>query len=161
MMRMLSVTLLILGIGNLSCRQAKYEFTKKPQEQKPPENLQPTPSPTPTPQVGPNEFIGENGFRMKGTPATVRVGDGVSFEGTCGNGAKEELTWQFGDGKSGVGNKATHKFDQARKYVIDASCKDDSGKIRKGSIIIIVEPAINNPGQNPGQAPGQNPGQRI
>ena len=158
-----------------ACKQAKYEFTKRAEKDNGPEN------PVDEPKEGkqeekpeeekeetlpPNHFKGENGFEIKATPDNGGIDEPITFEGNCGDNADEPLTWQFGDGKSGKGNKTTHKYSESRKFVVDASCKDKDGKERRGSIIIYIAPGKkkkeSNPNQNPGQKPNQsNPGQNT
>ena len=157
----LAASLLALTFG-VSCKKAKYEFTKDDKNKGGPDQPIADPNANQSNQNLPaNQFKGAFNFEMKGTPTNGKVGENITFEGRCGDNAKESLTWQFGDGQNKNGNKVVHQFKESRKYVIDASCKGNDGKERRGSIIIYIAPSANgssNPNQN---SPGQSsPGQR-
>ncbi len=155
----IAVTLLMgAGLSLIQgCKTAKYEFVEPKKKTGPAEPVKPTPTPVKLP---PNEYRGTDGFWIRGTPAAVKVGETVTFEGTCGEDNKGTITWQYGDGRSGVGSKLTHRYAEPRKYTIEAECRDLDGKTQKGTIIIDVAPADNSCGcGNPGQTPGQTPGQ--
>jgi hypothetical protein len=150
-MKILNTAVLVglLGLGFLGCKQAKYEFIDKPgQVEGPSTSLSP---------ISPNnnEYYGENQFRMKITPFPAQANQNVSFSGTCGNAATADLSWEYGDGKSGLGNSTTHKYISQGKYTVTAYCKDSAGNIRRGNIVLTVGKSSTAPNQNPGQTPIQ------
>jgi hypothetical protein len=151
-MNILNISVLIgaIGLSFLGCKQAKYEFVDKPGQtvDGPSTTLQP---------VSPNnnEYYGENQFKMKITPFPAKANQNVSFSGACGNAATAQLSWEYGDGKSGLGNSTTHKYLSQGQYTVTAYCKDSAGKIRRGNIVLTVGKSSTAPNQNPGQTPIQ------
>ncbi|MEM2599404.1 MAG: PKD domain-containing protein [Thermoproteota archaeon] len=79
-----------------------------------------------------------------GQDRKVNVGDTVVFDASMSTDNMEIVSyeWDFGDGGSGIGVKATHVYKKAGTYTVTLTVKDHAGNTGIHSIIITVSEAF-------------------
>ncbi|MEM4169668.1 MAG: PKD domain-containing protein, partial [Thermoproteota archaeon] len=79
-----------------------------------------------------------------GQDRKVNVGDTVVFDASMStdNIGIVSYEWDFGDGESGIGVKATHVYKKAGTYTVTLTVKDHAGNTGIHSIIITVSEAF-------------------
>ena len=132
----------LLGATLQGCGTAQYEFIKAPKEGESSSRFLQKDTPS---------------FSIKGTPTTVKVGEAVQFEGTCGINNQGTLTWSLGDGTTRSGKSLTHKYTSAKTYHVEAVCNGANDYVKTGTLLIKVVSnkscGCNTPNQSPNQRP--------
>ncbi len=81
-------------------------------------------------------------FSMSKTQGTV--GETITFDAsgsTDPDGSIVSYTWDFGDGQTGTGETATHKYTTAKTYTVELTVKDDTGFEGTAQTTIVIKDA--------------------
>ena len=68
---------------------------------------------------------------------TIEVGDSVTFESrTVGD--ADLLEWDFGNGRTGVGEEVTHTFEEAGRFRVVLTASNEAGETTSNTVIDVV-----------------------
>jgi len=84
------------------------------------------------------------GFNITVTPVLAQKNQPFTIDGFCDMSPSHSISWDFGDGVTAKGNQATHPYDKAGAFAINAICSADDGSVTKkaSTTVAVTENAI-------------------